>query len=245
MRDQRPPRLAVRLTSRALMRARSRHRAGRAHSRSGLAVTCGGPRSRQDVDADTRAINDRLIAGDYREAERLAADARDRVSRSDGAESLELARLEDLLVTALVKGGRGGTAQALALAEHARQVKEAALGRDHIETARPCIPRPGSTVSRRVQRRPRPAYARARNPAHVTGRRGTLADSLDLVALSLIRLKRFDEAGKDPCRGVRSAKRTSVEAPLALAQTLELIALMHRMSGRFADAGQPVERSWR
>ena len=140
MRDQRPP------ASRG-----SPHRTGRSCGRDRgialgaltlalvLTVTCGGPRSRQDVDADTRAINDRLIAGDYREAERLAADARDCVSRSDGAESLELARLEDLLVTALVKGGRGGMAQALALAEHARQVKEAALGSIISRPRLPCI----------------------------------------------------------------------------------------------------------
>src|SRR5688572_27572501 len=151
-----------------------------------LVVTCGGPRSRQDVDADARAINDRLIAGDYREAERFAADARDRVSRSHGAESVELARLEDLLVTALVKGGKGGMAQALALAEHARQVKEAALGPDHVETASTLHALGLVRLSRGEFNEALALHSRAleiRRMARTD--EGRLADSLNLVALSL------------------------------------------------------------
>src|SRR5207344_3237448 len=35
----------------------------------------------------------------------------------------------------------------------------------------------------------------------------------------------------------------AAESPLALAQTLEFLGLMHRLSGRLADAGPAVERS--
>ena len=71
----------------------------------------------------------------------------------------------------------------------------------------------------------------------------SVADSLDLVALSLIRLKRFDAAEKYLAEALPIREAHAVEAPLALAQTLEFVGLMHRLSGRLADAGPPVERS--
>ena len=76
----------------------------------------------------------------------------------------------------------------------------------------------------------------------------SVADSLDLVGLSLIRLKRFDEAEKCLAEALPIREAHAVEAPLALAQTLEFVGLMHRLSGRSADAGPPLERSvslWR
>ena len=209
-----------------------------------LVVACGGPWSRRDAVADLRAINDRLIDGDYREAERLATEACDRASRSDGTNSVELARREDLLVTALVKGGKGGTAQALARAEHAKQVKEAALGLDHVETTATLHALGLVRLSRGEFTEALALHSRAlknRRTARVDEAR--LADSLDLVALSLIRLKRFDEARQTLAEASRIREAHEHEAPLALAQTLELVALMHRRSGRFADAAQPAERS--
>jgi len=207
-------------------------------------VACGGPRLQTDVDADIRAINDHMIAGDYREAERLAADAGNRVSMSLGADSAEFARFEDLLVAALVKGGKGGTAQALSVAEHARRVKEAALGPDHVQTA-PTLHNLGLVrLSRGEFTDALMLHTRAlevRRAARVDDER--LADSLDLVALTLIRLKRFDEAGRALADALRIREAHERSAPLALAQTLEFIALMHRRSGRFAEAGQPAERS--
>ena len=157
---------------------------------------------------------------------------------------MELAQLEDLLVTALVKGGKGGTAQALARAEHARQVKEAALGPDHVETASSLHSLGLVRLSRGEFNEALALHTRAlemRRAARAD--EGRLADSLDLVALSLIRLKRFDEAGQTLTEASRIREAREREAPLALAQTLELIALMHRRSGRFADAVQPAERS--
>ena len=71
----------------------------------------------------------------------------------------------------------------------------------------------------------------------------SVADSLDLVALSLIRLKRFDAAEKYLAEALPIREAHAVEAPLALAQTLEFVGLMHRLSGRLADAGPAVERS--
>jgi hypothetical protein len=65
---------------------------------------------------------------DYHVALRLATDLRQRVARRYGSESMDLARVEDRLVAALVKNGRGGTPEALRVAEHAMGVEEVALG---------------------------------------------------------------------------------------------------------------------
>lgn len=207
-------------------------------------VACGGVRSGHDVDEVAGAIIDRLAAGDYREAERLATDACDRVSRSRGAESVEFARLQDLLVTALVKNGKGGTTEALTAAEHALRVKEGALGRDASGVADTLHNLGLVRLSRGEFTAALALHARAlemRRKARVDEPR--IADSLDLVALSLIRLKRFDEAGQTLTEALRIREAHDREAPVGLAQTLELIALMHRRSGRFADAAPPVDRS--
>ena len=39
-------------------------------------------------------------------------------------------------MAAMIKNGKGATAESLAVAEHALRVKEAALGREHLESAR-------------------------------------------------------------------------------------------------------------
>ncbi len=51
-----------------------------------------------------------------------------------------------------------------------------------------------------------------------------VADSLDLVGLSLIRLKRFDEAGQTLTEALRIREAHERETPLGLAQTLEFVA---------------------
>lgn len=211
-------------------------------------VACGGASSPR-ADADALAIGDRLSAGDYRAAEQLASAACDRVSGSRGAESVELARLQGLLVIALVKGGKGGTAPALATAEHARSVTEKALGAEHVETANSLLDLGLVRLSRGEFSEALALQTRAldiRRAARSDD--GAVADSLDLVALALIRLKRFDEARSALAESLPIREARQRAAPLALARTLELTALMHRRSGRFAEASPPVERSlalWR
>ena len=100
------------------------------------AVACGGPGPAGGVEREARAIDDRLTAGDYQVALRLATDLHERAAREYGSESVHLARVEERLVAALVKNGRGGTAQALSTAEHAMGVEEAAQGPDHVATTR-------------------------------------------------------------------------------------------------------------
>jgi hypothetical protein len=54
-------------------------------------VACGGQWSARDTERDTQGIDDRLAAGDYQEALRLATDLHERAARRYGAESIDLA----------------------------------------------------------------------------------------------------------------------------------------------------------
>jgi CHAT domain-containing protein len=207
-------------------------------------VACGRPLSGGGVERETRAIDDRLTAGDYQAALRLATDLHERASRRFGSESMDVARVEDRLVPALVKNGRGGTPEALRIAEHALGVEAAALGRDHVETTRAMH---NLALVRLDRGEFNDALALLSRALEIRRRTRTddqsLADSLDLVALSLIRLKRFDVAEKSLAEALTIREAHADAAPLALAQTLEFVALMHRRSGRVDDAGPPVERS--
>jgi CHAT domain-containing protein len=180
---------------------------------------------------------------------RLATDLHERAARRSGSESMDLARVEDRLVPALVKNGRSGTPEALRVAEHAMGVEEVALGRDHVETTRAMHNLAMVRLDRGEFNDALALFTRAleiQRQARVDNT--SVADSLDLVALSLIRLKRFDAAAKYLAEAMPIREAHSAEAPLALARTLEFVGLMHRLSGRSADAGPPVERSislWR
>ena len=207
-------------------------------------VACGGPWSAGGIERETRAIDDRLTAGDYQVALRLATDLHERAARRYGSESMDLARVEDRLVAALVKNGKGGTPEALRVAEHAMGVEEVALGRDHVETTRAMHNLALVRLDRGEFNDALALHTRAleiRRRARADNK--SVADSLDLVALSLIRLKRFDAAEKHLAEALTIREAHAVEAPLALARTLEFVGLMHRLSGRSADAGPPIERS--
>ena len=209
-----------------------------------VSVACGGSWSSGRVDGETRAIDDRLTAGDYQVALRLATDLHERAARRYGPESMDVARVEDRLVLALVKNGKGGTADALSMAVHAMGVEEAALGRNHVETTRAMHNLALVRLDRGEFNDALALFTRALEIRRRVGADNTsVADSLDLVALSLIRLKRFDAAEKYLAEALPIREAHSAKAPLALAQTLEFVGLMHRLSGRSADAGPPVERS--
>jgi hypothetical protein len=117
--------------------------------------------------------------------------------------------VEDRLVAALVKNGRGGTADALRIAEHALGVEEAALGRDAVETTRAMhnlalVRLDRGEFNDALSLNTRALEIRRR----VRADNNSVADSLDLVALSLIRLNRFDTAEKSSQSPWPFAKRT-------------------------------------
>ena len=70
-----------------------------------------------------------------------------------------------------------------------------------------------------------------------------VADSLDLLALALIRLERFQEAGRKLDESQRIRESQPVHSPLPLARTLELVGQLHRYSGSYTAAVAPLERA--
>ena len=104
---------------------------------------------------------------------------------------------------ALVKNGKGGTADALSMALHAMGVEEAALGRNHVETTRAMHNLALVRLDRGEFNDALALHTRALEiRRRVRADNTSVADSLDLVALSLTRLR---STSPKPCP---SAKRT-------------------------------------
>jgi len=80
-------------------------------------------------------LRDMLDRGSYAEAERNAAALVTKIETTFGSESIEVARAQDVLVEALIRNGHAGQSSTLALAQRVVGLKEAVLGRDHLDTA--------------------------------------------------------------------------------------------------------------
>jgi CHAT domain-containing protein/tetratricopeptide (TPR) repeat protein len=162
-----------------------------------------------------------------------------------GADTLALARALDLLVEAQLKNGRADTLATLNLAERVVRLKEQHLGRAHPELAislhnlGTAHARRGEfSVAVRLHERGlmvRSAAAQADDPG--------VADSLDQLALALIHLEKFSEAKRSLDQSRRIREIRSIESPLALAGTLELVGMLERYSGDYPAAVAPTERA--
>jgi CHAT domain-containing protein/tetratricopeptide (TPR) repeat protein len=188
-------------------------------------------------------VRDALARGAYAEAERVAVDLCARVQEQHGAESLELAEAQDLLVEALLTNGRAVRPATVALAERVVELKEQHAGRDHLETAS-SLHNLGAVRLERGEFTPSlTAHERALSirQHNLAADDPAIADSLDHVARALIRLERFDEARRtlERSRTIRDGKSDR----LALARTLELIGWLNRYSGNYAAAAEPAARA--
>jgi CHAT domain-containing protein/tetratricopeptide (TPR) repeat protein len=185
-----------------------------------------------------------LDRGEYREAERAAVDICARVQEQHGADSLELAQAQDLLVESLLKNGHAVAASTLALAERVVELKERLAGPVHLETASSLhglgavhLDRGEFTAALAAHQR-----ALAIRQQKLASDDPAIADSLDHVARALIRLERFGEARRTLERSQTIRDRQSDR--LALARTLELTGWLNRYSsGDYAAAMQPAARA--
>ena len=198
---------------------------------------------------DTRVrpelVRQALAAGRYEDGERLAANLFASVERDEGPGSLAAARALDLLVEAAVRNGKAGTASTLSLAERAVRLKDQQLGGDHVDTAL-SLHNLGTVLLRRGE------ASAALQPFErsLKIRRAALglddeavADSHDELAFSLIQLDRFQDAERSLADSQRIRERRFSASPVALARTLELVALLHRTSGSYAEAAAPIDRA--
>lgn len=186
-----------------------------------------------------------LDQGAYGEAERVTRQLKADVESRDGPDSVAFARALGLLVEAMIRNGKAGAAETLHAAERAFRVQEGLVGPEHLETAR-ALYRLGNVNLERgeftlaVSRYERALDIRQRRLASDDL---VIGDSLDGLALALIRLQRHDEARQALNRVLAIREATSDRAPLALARTLELVAWLNRYSGDYAAAVPLIDRA--
>ena len=102
----------------------------------------------------------------------------------------------------------------------------------------------GPPAARRVSARRRRPGAQLGHPNGILGADATeVADTLDQLGLTLVRLERFREADQTLAKSQHIRERASEQAPLALAQTYELVALLHRYTDNYQAALPLIDRA--
>jgi CHAT domain-containing protein/tetratricopeptide (TPR) repeat protein len=186
-----------------------------------------------------------LASGDYVEAERIATAWLADVERREGTESLATARALDLLVESSTKNGNAGASDTPALAERAVRLKVRHLGNTHLDTAislhnQGVVHLQRGEVSAALRTLERSLSIRT---AALDRDNPTVADSLDTLGLSLIRLERFREADEKLRESRRVRELRLDQEPLAFARTLELMALSHRYTDNYSAALPLIDRA--
>ena len=190
-------------------------------------------------------LRDMLDRGSYAEAERNAAALVTKIETTFGSESIEVARAQDVLVEALIRNGHAGQSSTLALAQRVVGLKEAVLGRDHLDTAS-SIHNLGAVYVERgefgmaVQLHQRGLAIRI---GQLPAGDPTVGDSLDLLTTALIKSEHFEEARRTAVQAQAIREARSGRAPLALARTLEIAGWLDRYSGNYIAAVPLVDRA--
>jgi CHAT domain-containing protein/tetratricopeptide (TPR) repeat protein len=205
-------------------------------------VACQTPeRGRAQVEHVRQAFD----TGDYVKAERLATECFTNVERDEGADALATGRALDLLVEASIKNGNAGKPDAPVRAERAVRLKEQHLGPNHVETA-DSLHNLGTVHLQRGEF-PLAVAALERSLAIRTAVLGAdateVADTLDQLGLALVRLERFREADQTLAKSQHIRERASEQAPLALAETYELVALLYRWTDNYQAALPLIDRA--
>ena len=210
-----------------------------------LCVTMAAATRRGTDPADSAAAVWRLLdAGAYADADRAATSGVEREERERGTDSLEAARASDVLVEALLRNGKAGARDTLALANRVVRLKEGRLGRDDPDLALSLDNLGRVHTDRGEMSAALPLLDRA-----LSIRRRVFApddpvvsDSLDHLALPLILLQRFPDAQRALEESQRIPDGGTNRSPLALSRTLYLVALLHRYDGRYVEAAPLLQR---
>jgi CHAT domain-containing protein/tetratricopeptide (TPR) repeat protein len=185
-----------------------------------------------------------IDAGKYVEAERLAVEWSDRLQDTRNTGSLELANALDWLVTARLKNGRAGDQRTLTLGERALALKEQDFGPESLQAAASRFNLGATLLNRGALSGAVDAFERTLRIQKSTlgADAAAVAETLDQLALALIRLERFDEAEQRATESLRIRERSS-SRQLELARTLEVLGTLHRYAGRYAAAVGPLDRA--
>src|SRR2546426_6784189 len=166
-----------------------------------------------------RAVRDALESGAYEKAAELGAALVAEEQAASGPESLQVASASDLVVEALTKAGKAADDRTVSRAEHAVQLKEQILGADHLEVS-VSLHNLGAVRAERGEFAaaiPFHERALAIRSRSLTPDDPAIADSLDYLALPLIRLQRFEDARRHLERSLSVRETLAERAPRALA----------------------------
>ena len=191
------------------------------------------------------AIRQALDAGAYARADDLATTSVARLESQRPSNPLALLGAQDLLVEARVHSGKGGNARTLSLATRVVRLKEQRFGLTHVETGQALHNAGLVRTARGEFGLAIPLFERA-----LAIRRGGLGsdsplvtETLDRLAFVLIQLERFTEAKLRLDESLRLREQRAQRDPIGVSRTLELIGLLYRYSGPYADAVPPLERA--
>ena len=147
------------------------------------------------VDLDVASVQRSLDQGAYDAAEREARVLADRLEKEEES-PLERLRAQDLLVDALIRNGKASAPGTLALAERVVSSKEQLFHRDDLEIATSLHLLGAVHTERGEFSASIPIHERALSIRQKTLHPNdpAVADSLDYLALPLIRLQRFADA---------------------------------------------------
>lgn len=190
------------------------------------------------------AIRQALDSGAYARADELASKLVAQLASQRPPDPGARLRAEDLLVEARVQNGKGGDARTLSLASRVARLKEQRFGLTHLETAH-ALHNVGLVRTARGEfSLAIPLFERA-----LAIRRTGLSNSpavpetLDRLAFVLIQLERFKDARTRLDESLRLREQRAQQDPIGLSRTLELLGLLYRYSGPYADAVAPLERA--
>lgn len=213
-----------------------------------VVLTASGQGAARVQDLVPNAADDRirrlLDAGSYADAEVLGKEAVLAVE-NEGGNPAEVARILDLLVEAKLKNGKSASQETLDLATRAIQVKQQLVGSIPVDLAI-SLHNFGLLRSQRGEA----AAALLLHERALALRTSApdvpatlVADSLDHVAFAQIQLERFTDADRTLRRALTIRESVAQAEPVALARTLGLVGLLHRSSGNYSAAIEPLERA--
>jgi len=190
-------------------------------------------------------IRQALDAGAYARADELATKWVARIESQRPVDPLAILRAEDLLVEARVQNGKGGDARTLSLATRVARLSEQRFGRDHVETGQALHNAGLVRTSRGEFALAIPLFERALaiRRAGLDDNSPLVADTLDRLAFVLIQIERFKEAKPRLDESLRLRETRARQDPIGLSRTLELVGLLYRYSGPYADAVAPLDRA--
>ncbi|MEO8260155.1 MAG: CHAT domain-containing protein [Acidobacteriota bacterium] len=190
-------------------------------------------------------VKQALDRGAYEEAERIAADVSARAADRNGAESIESAQAQDLLVESRLRNGRAGSENTLDLAVHVVELKQRLLGPNHLGTAVSVHNLGDVRLERGELATASSLHQRglAIRLKQLPADDAAIADSLDRLALAQLQRDRRDEARQTLARAQAIREARSEQSPLALARTLELVGWLDRDAGVYTAAMPRVDRA--